>query len=100
MQMVRADSARPGQDGWPSPAVTPSLPSLPSTPSRVQPQAEDAPARAAATTGRGSQRARDAGSSTLSVSLDRSFLCQMSVPEEWTDVSGRPYDNAASWMEE
>lgn len=82
--------------------MTPSLPSLTSTPSRVQPQAEDAPARAAATTGRGSRRTRDAGSSTAVVwlELDERFLCQMNAPGGLTDASGHPYDNAASWMKE
>ena len=100
MQMVRADSARPGQDGWPSPAVTPSLPSLPSTPSRVQPQAEDAPLAADPTTGRGTRRGRDARHDTPTIALDTSVLRVLPAPRDSKDASGQPYETAESWLSE
>ena len=84
----------------PNPPVSPGLPSLPSTPTRVQPQAEAAPAAADPATGRGTRRGRDAGHDTPTIALDTSVLDELPAPRGSKDASGQPYKTAASWLGE
>ena len=97
--LVSAAKRRPGQAGQ-SPAVTPLPPSLPSAPTRAQLPAEDAPAAADPTTGRGTRRGRDAGPDTPTIALDTSVLDELPAPWDSKNASGQPYETAASWLSE
>ena len=82
-----------------APPVAPTPPSLPGTPTRAQPPAEAAPAAADPTTGRGTRRGRDEDVPPA-VARDTSGLDRLPAPRDSKDASGKPYDNAASWMDD
>ena len=70
-----------------------------STSTRTQPPAEAAPASATPTTGRGTRRGRD-DDVPPTVERDTSGLDGLPAPRDSKDASGKPYDNAASWMDD
>ena len=82
-----------------APPVAPTPPSLPGTPTRAQPPAEATPAAADPTTGRGTRRGRDEDVPPT-VERDTSGLDGLPAPRDSKDASGKPYDNAASWMDD
>ena len=79
--------------------VAPTPPRLPGPPTRSQPSAEAAPAAATPTTGRGTRRGRDEDVPPA-VARDTSGLDGLPAPRDSKDASGKPYDNAASWMDD
>jgi len=82
-----------------APPDAPTPPSLPGTPTRAQPPAEPAPTAADPTTGRGTRRGRDEDVPPT-VERDTSGLDGLPAPRDSKDASGKPYDNAASWMDD
>ena len=79
--------------------VAPTPPRLPGPPTRSQPSAEAAPAAATPTTGRGTRRGREEDVPPA-VARDTSGLDGLPAPRDSKDASGKPYDNAASWMDD
>ena len=61
--------------------------------------AEAAPAAATPTTGRGTRRGRDEDAPPV-VARDTSGLDGLPAPRDSKDASGKPYDNAASWVDD
>ena len=82
-----------------APPDAPTPPSLPGTPTRAQPSAEPTPAAADPATGRGTRRGRDEDVPPT-VERDTSGLDGLPAPRDSKDASGKPYDNAASWMDD
>ena len=82
-----------------APPVAPTPPRLPGPPTRAQLPAEDATAAADPTTGRGTRRGRDEDVPPA-VARDTSGLDGLPAPRDSKDASGKPYDNAASWVDD